>query len=62
MEVRHVANALDLDEPLAIKDLLAEDRRAKFEMIGQARLVITNGLGGQDRRTDRGAPGVGDRD
>src|SRR4030095_12986384 len=42
-EVRHVARALDLDEP-AIKDLLAEDRRAKFEAIGQARLVITNAV------------------
>jgi magnesium transporter len=41
VEVRHVAHALDLDEP-AIKDLLAEDKRAKFEAIGQARLVITN--------------------
>ena len=40
-ELKHVARALDLDE-LAIKDLLAEDRRAKFETIGQARLVITN--------------------
>jgi magnesium transporter len=40
-EVKDVARALDLDE-LAIKDLLAEDRRAKFETIGQARLVITN--------------------
>jgi magnesium transporter len=43
VEVRHVAHALDLDEP-AIKDLLAEDRRAKFEAIGQARLVITNAV------------------
>jgi magnesium transporter len=41
VEVRHVARALDLDEP-AIKDLLADDKRAKFEAIGQARLVITN--------------------
>jgi magnesium transporter len=40
-ELKDVADALDLDE-LAIKDLLAEDRRAKFETIGQARLVITN--------------------
>ena len=40
-ELKDVARALDLDE-LAIKDLLAEDRRAKFETIGQARLVITN--------------------
>jgi magnesium transporter len=43
MEVRHVAHALDLDEP-AIKDLLADDRRAKFEAMGQARLVITNAV------------------
>jgi magnesium transporter len=43
VEVRHIAHALDLDEP-AIKDLLAEDRRAKFETIGQARLVITNAV------------------
>jgi magnesium transporter len=40
-EVKDVARALDLDE-LAIRDLLAEDRRAKFETVGQARLVITN--------------------
>ncbi len=43
VELRHVARALDLDE-LAIKDLLANDRRAKFEAIGQARLVITNAV------------------
>jgi magnesium transporter len=43
LELRHVARALDLDEP-AIKDLLAEDNRAKFEMMGQARLVITNAV------------------
>jgi magnesium transporter len=43
MELRHVARALDLDE-LAIKDLLADDRRAKFEVIGQARLIITNAV------------------
>ena len=42
-ELREVAHALDLDE-LAIKDLLANDRRAKFEAIGQARLVITNAV------------------
>ncbi|WP_375424752.1 magnesium transporter CorA family protein [uncultured Friedmanniella sp.] len=40
-ELRGVAQALDLDD-LAIRDLLAEDRRAKFEAIGGARLVITN--------------------
>jgi magnesium transporter len=43
LEVRHIAQALDLDEP-AIRDLLAEDRRAKFDTIGQARLVITNAV------------------
>ena len=43
VEVRHIAQALDLDEP-AIRDLLAEDRRAKFDVIGQARLVITNAV------------------
>jgi magnesium transporter len=43
VELRHVAHALDLDE-LAIKDLLAEDRRAKVESIGQARLVLTNAV------------------
>jgi magnesium transporter len=43
VEVRHVAHALDLDEP-AIRDLLAEDKRAKFEAIGQSRLVITNAV------------------
>jgi magnesium transporter len=42
-ELRDVAKALELDD-LAIKDLLAEDRRAKFEAIGQARLVITNAV------------------
>ena len=40
-ELRGVAHALDLDD-LAIRDLLATDRRAKFEAIGGARLVITN--------------------
>jgi magnesium transporter len=42
-ELKGVAHALDLDD-LAIKDLLAEDQRAKFEVIGQARLVITNAV------------------
>jgi magnesium transporter len=50
VEVRHVARALDLDE-LAIKDLLADDRRAKFEVIGQARLVITNAVSVDRDRT-----------
>jgi magnesium transporter len=40
-ELRGVAHALDLDD-LAIRDLLATDRRAKFEAIGTARLVVTN--------------------
>jgi len=40
-ELRDVASALDLDD-LAIRDLLATDRRAKFEAIGTARLVVTN--------------------
>jgi magnesium transporter len=42
-ELRHVAQALDLDD-LAVKDLLANDRRAKFEEIGQARLIMTNAV------------------
>lgn len=42
-EMRDVAKALDLDR-LAVVDLLADDRRAKFEIIGQARLVITNAV------------------
>ena len=42
-ELRDVAKALELDD-LAVKDLLAQDRRAKFEAIGQARLVITNAV------------------
>ena len=40
-ELRDVASALELDD-LAIRDLLATDRRAKFEAIGSARLVVTN--------------------
>jgi magnesium transporter len=42
-ELRNAANALDLDE-LAIHDLLAEDHRAKFEELGQSRLVMTNAV------------------
>ena len=42
-ELRRAANALDLDE-LAIHDLLADDYRAKFEELGQARLVLTNAV------------------
>ena len=40
-ELRGVAAHLDLDD-LALRDLLAEDRRAKFEAVGGARLVVTN--------------------
>lgn len=40
-ELRDVAHALDLDD-LAVRDLLATDRRAKFEALGTARLVVTN--------------------
>ncbi len=50
-ELRSVAQALELDE-LAVQDLLAEDRRAKYESIGQARLVITNAVS-VDPATDR---------
>ncbi len=42
-ELRAVAQALDLDR-IALHDLLAEDRRAKFETLGQARLVVTNAV------------------
>lgn len=42
-ELRDVAKALELDH-LAVTDLLAEDRRAKFEALGQARLVMTNAI------------------
>lgn len=42
-ELREVAKALELDH-LAVGDLLATDRRAKFETVGQARLVITNAV------------------
>ena len=42
-EVHDVAHALDLDD-LALKDLLATDGRAKYEEVGQARLVITNAV------------------
>jgi len=50
-ELRDVAKALELDD-LAIKDLLAQDRRAKFEAIGQARLVITNAVSVDRDRTE----------
>ena len=42
-EMRDVAKALDLDR-LAVKDLLADDHRAKFEAVGQARLVMTSAV------------------
>ena len=42
-ELREVARALDLDQ-LAIKDLLANDHRVKYEEVGQARLVITSAV------------------
>lgn len=48
-ELRHAAHALDLDE-LAIRDLLASDHRAKYEELGQARLVMTNAVS-SDRKT-----------
>jgi magnesium transporter len=43
LALRDVARALDLDD-LALKDLLASDGRAKYEEVGQARLVITNAV------------------
>ena len=49
-EVRDVAEALDLDD-LAVKDLLATDGRAKYEEVGQARLVITNAVSVDADRT-----------
>lgn len=42
-ELRRAANALDLDD-LAIRDLLADDHRAKYEELGQSRLVMTNAV------------------
>ena len=42
-EVRRMAESLGLDG-LAVRDLLAADRRAKFELIGSARLVMTNAV------------------
>jgi magnesium transporter len=43
-EVRRLAKVLDLDD-VAVADLTAADERAKFEQIGQARLVVTNAVG-----------------
>ncbi len=48
-ELREVARALDLDE-LAIKDLLADDHRVKYEEVGQARLVITSAVSVDDQQ------------
>jgi magnesium transporter len=42
-EVRRMAESLGLDR-LALRDLLAADRRAKFETVGAARLVMTNAV------------------
>lgn len=42
-ELRRVAKVLELDD-LAVTDLTAEDRRVKFEQLGQARLVVTNAI------------------
>jgi magnesium transporter len=42
-EVRRMAESLGLDR-LALRDVLAADRRAKFEMVGTARLVMTNAI------------------
>ena len=42
-ELRRASHALGLDAP-AVADLVAQDRRAKFEMVGQARLLITNAV------------------
>jgi magnesium transporter len=41
--LRHAAQVLEIDD-LALKDLLAEDRRAKFESLGQSRIVVTNAV------------------
>jgi magnesium transporter len=50
-ELRGVAGALDLDE-LAIHDLLADDRRVKYEQVGQARIVITGAVSVDDARQE----------
>ena len=50
-ELRGVASALDLDE-LAIHDLLADDRRVKYERVGQARIVITGAVSVDDDRQE----------
>lgn len=43
MALRDITHALDLDD-LALIDLLATDGRAKYEEVGQARLIITNAV------------------
>ena len=50
-ELRGVASALDLDE-LAIRDMLADDRRVKCEQVGQARIVITGAVSVDDAREE----------
>ena len=50
LTLREVAQALDLDD-LALKDLLATDGRAKYEEVGQARLVITNAVSVDQERS-----------
>ena len=50
-ELRGVASALDLDE-LALHDLLADDRRVKYERVGQARIVITGAVSVDDARQE----------
>ncbi len=42
-ELHRAAQPLGLDE-LAIRELLANDHRAKYEQLGQARLVMTNAV------------------
>lgn len=42
-EVSRMAGSLGLDQ-LALRDLLAPDRRAKFETVGSARVVMTNAV------------------
>lgn len=50
-ELTRLATSLDLDE-LAVADLTAADRRAKFEELGEARLVVTNAVGPPDAAGD----------
>ena len=48
-ELSRLATTLDLDR-LAVADLTAGDRRAKFEQLGRSRLVVTNVVGSPDAR------------